>query len=231
MRYTLILLLAISLLIVSSIVDPDPAAAQAVRNQAERVQDRQQLRQDKQATLDDTGDLALLERLLNRFDTASEKQDQAALKTIDATLLAALEQELHESQHEVQLAEKEVRQGKREIRSDRREQRKNRKKGASRRVKADDRRDLRDDKRDLRDDERDLDREQARRETVQEIERSYSKLLGKYDAKSLQKKRALIVRLLGDARSEIIENVAETKEDRAELREDRREAREDRRQR
>ena len=89
-----------------------------------------------------------------------------------------------------------------------------------------DRHDLRDDRRDLRDDRRDLrdDRRDARR--IAAIRDDFSRLQGRMDGRSLDRKRALLVELNQLARAELHEDRRELGEDRRELREDRREMRE-----
>jgi hypothetical protein len=63
------------------------------------------------------------------------------------------------------------------------------------------------------------------------IAQEYRGLMNRVDAPSLDRKRTLLVELIGIARAEVRQDKQETREDHKELREDRRETREDLRDR
>jgi hypothetical protein len=206
------------------------AHAQAPRNQVERSQDRQELRQDSRERTDDWRDVASLETVLADFDRARSPVNTGALATVDARLRHLLRAELAEGSHELSKDRAEIRKDNQEVRSDRREVGRDVAQGRPG-AYADDKHDLRDDRRDRRDDVRDANAEGRSQADRLRIARELAALEGRYALPELQRKRGLIVELIQLARQEVRQDGRETREDRREIREDRRETREDRRQR
>lgn len=216
--------LALAVLVVSQV-----AAAQAVRNAAERRRDRQDLRQDRRQLTDDRRDARQVHQLLVDYDAAIAANDAARLGGLDAAFRAHLAKEIGESRVESAQARQEVREDKRELRSDRRELRQDVALDRRPGVVADDARDLARDRANLADDRRDAARERLSRERLLAIQGQLGGLEGRFDPGSVQHKRALIAEVFGVAKAEVVRDREERREDRRELREDRRERREDRR--
>ena len=196
---------------------PAAAGAQLARDHAERAQDRRELGQDRRELARDRHDLRWMQELLARFDGARARRDLRALRAIEQDVSRTLAHEEREARLEVMNARGEVQRARGEAAVEQREERWER---DGRRDVRDDRRDLRDDRRDLRDDRRD-----ARR--VAAIRSDFSRLQGRMDRRSLERKRAMLVELNVMAKAELREDRRELGEDRRELREDRRETRED----
>lgn len=205
------------------------AQAQAPRNRVERARDRQDLRQDRRQLADDRGDALRAGTLLADYDRAAAAGDAARLGALDAAFNQHLQREISESQVESAQKRQEVREDKREVRGDRRELRQDVALGRRPGVVADDARDLGRDKANLADDRRDAAVERLSRERLMTIQGQLGGLAGRFDAPSVQQKRALYAEVLGMARAEIAGDKQERREDHRELREDRRETREDRR--
>lgn len=201
-----------------------------VRNRVERAQDRKELRQDARQRLDDRMDVAKLEKALADFDQARAANQAAAMAGVDSHVMTLARQERAESGVEVAQKAAEVRRDGAEVRSDRREVVRDVRTGHTGGQLADDARDLRDDRRDRRDDRRDLGHELGAAGRRGDIAVEYKTLSGRMDAPSLDRRRALLVELIGIARAELAGDRQETREDRRERREDRRETREDRRE-
>jgi hypothetical protein len=207
------------------------AKEDAVRNAAERAQDRRELRKDGAATADDRADRLEIEVLLDDFLLARKNADASALASLDGRVESYLASELGESTAEAGAAKRELRSARRESRSDRREIRENRREHVSVTERADDRHDLRDDRRDRRDDRRDVAAEESQHKRVSAVRDEWLHLPDDAaDARALARKEALLEQLAAMARAEVGRDATEKVEDRRELREDRRETREDRRQ-
>jgi hypothetical protein len=166
-------------------------------------------RQDRRELADDRRDAMYVQQLLARFDDAAGRRDKRALRAVEADVARLLESERREARVEVASARAEVRDERRDVHDGRGDPR-------------DDRRDLRDDRRDLRDDRRDLQR-------VKELDKEWSRLRGRIDRRSVERKRAVLVELARLTRAEVHEDGRELREDRREVREDRRDGFEHRR--
>lgn len=217
-------LMGVAVLVVSMV-----AAAQPLRNKAERARDRQDLRQDRRQLANDSKDLADVSALLTQFDGAVARNDAAAIAAIDGQFGGYLDREAREAQAEAVQANKEVREDKREVRSDRRELGQdvalNRRPG----VVSDDTRDFARDRVNLADDRSDAARERNARNRLFAIRAEVTPLKGLADAASVARKRALYAEVVTLAKGDLARTKTEQREDRRELREDRRETREDRR--
>lgn len=226
------------------------AMAQALRNAAERRQDKREIRLDRRMLADDAADLDRLSDLVMEWNGLRRSgADQNEIDAAMSRIALELRRDLVETSGQVGQAKAEVRQSAGEVRSDKREIRKDRRKARradahghnaaehrARRGLRDDRRDLRDDRRDLRDDIRD----EERASEILERKRSISRELiglqrmidegGAVDALR-DRQTMLLEEYVSHSREEIEMGYRELKEDKRELREDRRETREDRRQR
>lgn len=223
--------------------------ADDLRNAGERLQDRQEIRQDRRGIADDRADLDRLSDLITRWNEARAQNDQAAQSRMEKRIAAELRSDLKETAAQAGKDQREVRRDRRELRSDRREVREDRREvhkeqvqgdapgaRAARRELRDDRRDRRGDRRDMRDDKADAARAaevlgQKRAVAVQlrELQREIDG--GIDEATYRDRQSALLEQYLSLSQQELEMGLRELREDRGELREDRRETREDRRQR
>lgn len=201
------------------------ANAQVPRNGGERMQDRQEVRQDHQEVRqdrhqarDDRMDLEELRNLEERYSSARSRNNMPALRLMDNEWLAMLDAEIRESQRELHQDRREVHRDNREIRSDYRQA-----------GYPNDRRETRDDFRDRRDDVKDARRERWNLERLLGIRDEVSRLRGRIDPMSLNRKSQLFQELLAMGRAELRQDHHEMREDHREMREDRREMRDDRR--
>lgn len=206
------------------------ASAQPLRNRAEKARDRQDLRQDRRQTADDTMDAARAAQLLRDFDAAAAASDAPRLGAIDRQFNGYISSELRESRVESAQKNQEVREDNRELRGDRREVRRDVAQGKPL-AAADDVHDTRRDQVNRADDVRDAANERLSRERLQAIQAQLATTAGRFDAGALAQRRQLYAELVGQARAEVAGDARETAEDHREQREDRRERREDRRQR
>jgi len=198
-------------------------AGDVARDRMEKVQDRRELRQDARQTMDDRLDVAKLEATLAEMDRARTARRPMELAAVDRRVMDLLRVEAMETRVEMTQKAGEVRRDNVELRSDARE--------IPRDANPDARRDLRDDRRDKRDDRRDLTGEGIQASRRRQIAIEYRGLVGRQDAPSADRKRTLLVELIGIARNELRGDHQEMREDKRELREDRRETREDLRDR
>lgn len=205
------------------------AAAQPVRNRAERANDRQDLRQDKRQLVNDSKDLGDVNALLAQYDIALSRSDAMGIKAVDAQFQSYLAKEAVEANREVAQAQQEVREDKREVRGDRRELGNDLARGKRPGVVADDVRDLARDKANTADDRSDAARERNARNRLFLIRGELAPLQGLVDPGATARKRALYAEVVTLAKSDLARTRVEQGEDRRELREDRRETREDRR--
>jgi hypothetical protein len=201
-------------------------AGDVARDRMEKAGDRQELRQDARQTMDDRLDVAKLEATLAEMDRARAARRPAEVSLVDRRVMELMRQEAFESRFEMAQKAGEVRKDGAEMRSDRREVRQDVAAGMPGKT-ANDTRDLRDDRRDKRDDQRDLAREQIQASRRYQIAQEYRGLMNRVDQPSMDRKRVLLVELIGIARNEVRQDRQEAREDRKELREDRRETRED----
>ncbi len=205
---------------------PRPEARQDRR---ELRQDQRELRQDQRATNDDRRDARRYAMLLAEFDQASASRLPPRIMEIDRRVMAAIANEIRESNREVVQKGNEAARSQNEVRREQREVGRDVARGQPYQA-ADDRRDVRDDRRDARDDRRDAQREMGENNRLRAIQQEYTTLANRMEPPSLSRKRALIVELNAMAAAELREDHREKREDRREMREDRRELREDRRQ-
>ena len=196
---------------------PAAAGAQLARDHAERARIGASSGRIAKSSRATATDLRWMQELLARFDGARARRDLRALRAIEQDVSRTLAHEEREARLEVMNARGEVQRARGEAAVEQREERWER---DGRGDVRDDRRDLRDDRRDLRDNRRD-----ARR--VAAIRSDFSRLQGRIDRRSLERKRAMLVELNVMAKAELREDRRELGEDRRELREDRRETRED----
>jgi hypothetical protein len=188
-----------------------PALALAGPNdRRERHENRQEAHQNRQEQRDDRWDLKQLENLIARFDAASSRRHQTALRQVDSDLRAYVALEMQETRYELSDAQSEARRDHHEVHDAR------------------GRGQYQDARRDQRDDVRDVRTEAAFLKRTRVIQRELDGLYGRMDRNSLHNKRALMVELLQLARAEQAQNRKEIREDHRESREDRRQARDDR---
>ena len=166
-----------------------------------------QKRIDMKERADDSRDRKKIKKLGERFDKARAKNNLKALSRVDAEVMKFLRGEMKESR-------KEIKRDKREVRSSKRELKATNKRQVKRKL---------DDKRDLVDDKRDLKVERKEKRKTDALRDEYKALLNKSDSASLDRKRAIIARLIKGERNEVKRDKQELKEDRRETREDRRE--------
>jgi hypothetical protein len=196
----------------------------------ELAQDRRELGSDRAELRDDVRDVEQAEALSREWQSARARRNGRALIGVELRVWDALLAELDESQREARRAARELRRSRREVNEERRELARD--DAQARPVRhADDARDLRDDRRDHRDDRRDLERERRYHERIKVIEREWDTLVGARTPQAMNRKHALLGKLVQLARDEVRRTAEELREDRAERREDRRELREDRRER
>jgi len=155
------------------------------------AEDRHEVRQDRRALSDDWRDLAWMEQLVGRFDSARATRDRRALLVVEDQVAQAVERELHER--------------KAELARDRHEVRKDEARG--------DGRDERHDRREAREDRRELDR-------LKEIRGEFAMLRGRMDKRGLDRTRALLGELTELARREVQQDRRELRHDEREYRED-----------
>lgn len=225
-------------------------AGDGVRNATERVQDRNQIRKDRQATADARADVDRLSDLIMQWDDLrSSGASDGQLREAQRQIAVALRSDLRETAAQSTAAKREVAQSSREVRSDRRELRSDRQQLADADAAAtpgeqaverhqlrDDRRDKRDDRRDRRDDARDaaaieavLTRKRAVATELCALQKQIDS--GASDRADLEsKQKGLLEEYLTLSRKEVAMGARELAEDTHELREDRRETREDIRQ-
>jgi hypothetical protein len=215
------------LLAVFAVVLPVVACA-GPANSVQRAQDRREIRADKARRYGDWRDLNRLQGVLAKLDAARASNNAAGLAAVDEELRALVARELGEDRVEVAQARAEVRRDNREVRSENRDLRHDIAMGKPGQA-MNDLHDRRDDLRDRRDDIRDTQVAKADLNRTRAIARELNSLAGRYDAPSLNRKRALITDLIALAKVEVVQDRRELHEDRRELREDRRETREDRR--
>ena len=168
-----------------------PTAA-AAQGRSDRAQDRHELARDRHERRDDERDLRRLEGLVARFDEVRARHDRRGLAEVERALDAELQSEAEESRAELARDRHEVR---RDVRHG-------------------------EDRRETRDDVWDLRREQAIAARRDAIARELGALRGDTHSRALERKRALMVELVGLARGELAADVGETREDRRELRQD-----------
>ena len=216
------------LLLLGVLMPRDSRAQDRIRNAAERAADHRELRQDRRQLTDDLRDAARLESLLGKHREAGRAGDHAALASIHEQVKLMLAAETSEAAREAAQAKAELRRSNREVRGDRREIRSNKARSQTGATARKDRRDLRDDRRDRRDDRRDAAGEQSRHQRYLALGERWNTLQPGGDVQAHQE---VLEELLTLARTEVLVDGAEAREDRRELREDRRESREDRRQR
>ena len=205
-------------------------AGDVARDRMEKAQDRQEVRQDARQTVDDRLDVAKLEATLGELDRARATRRPAEVAAVDRRVMELMRAEAFESRMEMAQKANEVRKDNGEVRTDRREVRQDVAAGMPGKT-VNDTRDMRDDRRDKRDDQRDLAKEQMQDARRRAITQEYRGLVNRVDQPSLDRKRALLVELIGLAKNEVRQDRQETREDHKELREDRRETREDLRDR
>ncbi|HEY8206950.1 MAG TPA: hypothetical protein VIG99_05695 [Myxococcaceae bacterium] len=205
-------------------------AGEVARDRMEKAQDRQEMRQDGRQAMDDRLDVAKLEATLAELDRVRSRPRPMEVAMVDRKAMELMRAEAMESRMEMAQKAGEVRKDNAELRSDHREVRQDT--GMGMPVKAaNDTRDLRDDRRDKRDDQRDLAKEQIQASRRHQIAVEYRGLVNRIDRPSMDRKRALLVELIGIARTEVRGDHQEMREDHREMREDRREIREDLRDR
>lgn len=197
------------------------AHAQGWHNRQERAQDHRELQQDKRATRDDRKDLAEMQAVLNRFDTAWAQRNEREMAAVEVRLRELLREELAEGHAEMARDRAEVRRDNREVRGDRRDAQRDEMWGRPV-ANANDRHDLRDDRRDRRDDVRDARAEAASQRSRSVIAWELNPLMGSRRPADLQRIRSLIVELIGLDQQELQQDHREIREDRQETREDRR---------
>ena len=222
-------LVVVSLTVVSftSFAQTPPGTGTA-RDRREVRQDKRELKQDKRQAADDQRDQRRFTGLLALYDGAIAGGRIAEIAGLDQRAVALIDGELREGNREQGQKNAEVARSEAERRGARREVAAD--VGAGRpAVTAGDRRDLRDDRRDARDDRRDATLEAAQNNEVRSIRAEFAQLAGKTDRPSLDRKRALLARMVAFEGAEVRGDRREQREDRKELREDRRERREDRR--
>lgn len=201
-------------------------AGDVARDRVEKVQDRREIRQDARQTMDDRLDVVKLEATLAELDRARARPRPVEVSMVDRRVMELLHAEAVESRVEMTQKVGEVRKDNAELRSDRREVVQDKAMGTP--VKAaNDVHDMRDDRRDKRDDQRDLAKEAVQASRRHQIATEYRGLMNRADAPSMDRKRVLLVELIGIARAEVRGDRQEMREDHKELREDRRETRED----
>jgi len=222
--------MAMALAMAASATAGPALAGQVAKDRVEKAQDRRELRQDARQLRDDRLDQAKLEATLTELDRVRAAPAPGALAAVDQRVMELLRKEAVETRVEVGQKANEVRRDNVEVRGDAREIRRDAAQGAPLKA-AGDVRDIRDDRRDRRDDRRDLGKEVVQASRRYQIATEYRGLVGREDPGSQDRKRALLVELVGIARAELRGDRQELREDRRELREDRRELREDRRER
>lgn len=207
--------------------------AQAVRNTAERVQDRNQIEKDKATIQRDRAEIIQFRAYKEGLAKAIRDNNPGAARGHHTKLVVAMEREVQQSKAKTAQANREIGQSNREVRSDNREIRSNRGKNRPLRA-ADDRRDRRDDVRDRNDDRQDRNEVKMRSNRQAEILAAFRSIQTGNNPNSLQALQAK-KNLLDEFEQTMIrdmgENWEELGEDKRELQEDRRETREDRRQR
>jgi hypothetical protein len=201
-------------------------AGDVARDRMEKAQDRGEMRQDGRQAMDDRMDLAKLEATLAEMDRVRATRRPAELAMVDRKVMELIRDEAVESRTEMAQKAGEVRKDSGELRSDRREVRQDTAMGMPGKT-VNDTHDLRDDRRDKRDDQRDLAKEQMQATRRHQIAMEYRGLMNRADQPSVDRKRTLLVELIGMARNEVRGDRQELREDKKELREDRRETRED----
>ncbi len=211
------------LLAVLAVVLPGVACA-GPANSVQRAQDRHEIRTDKARRYDDWRDLNRLQGVLAKLDVARSNNNAAGLAAVDDELRTLVARELGEDRVEVAQAKAEVRRDNREVRSENREIRQDLAMGKPGQA-MNDLHDRRDDIRDRRDDIRDAKVEKADLNRTRAIALELNSLAGRFDAPSLDRKRALITDLIALAKVEVVQDRRELREDRRELREDRRNGR------
>ena len=203
-------------------------SAQAVRNAAEKGQDRNQIRNDQATIQRDKGEIAQFRGYTKGFKQAINAGNIQLAKGHQMKLVVAMEREVKQGNAKVNQSAREVGQSRNEVRNETKEIRKDKAQGRPV-AAAGDRADRRDDVRDLRDDKGDLAERKARVQRQNTIATNFKGLvintgsLGAIKAKLhlLDEFEQTMVRDMG-------ENYEELREDKGELREDRRETREDR---
>jgi uncharacterized protein YjbJ (UPF0337 family) len=206
--------------VVSSLSGFSSAAFAAPPSPKEKIDNRQDLREDRRETRNDRWDALRLEKLLADYKKASKLKQTKRMKALDDRFMAELALELVESN--VELAEKreEVRESKDERNEERREMVKDVVKGRPV-AAAHDAAELRDDRRDLRDDRKDRATERVNLELKRNLRDRYQALLGKTDKDSVGQKIGLIEEALTTAKGELVGDIQERAEDRKEIIEDR----------
>ncbi|MEM0998545.1 MAG: hypothetical protein AAGN35_15915 [Bacteroidota bacterium] len=211
-----------------------PVNAQAVRNNVERAQDRNQIRNDKEIITRDRAEINQFRGYRQGMKKASANGNLAIAQGQHAKLVAAMQREVEQGKAKIAQANRELGQSRAEVRSSNREINRNRRTNKGPVVRADDRADRRDDVRDRRDDRNDLKERQARHARQQEILAAYRSIRVNGNPNAIaafQAKQNLLDEFEQTMIRDMGENWEELGEDRRELREDRRETREDRRQR
>ncbi len=207
-------------MVVSSLVGFSGASFAAPPTPKEKIDNRQDLREDRRETRNDRWDAARLEKLLADYRKAAKLKQTKRFKTLDDRFMAELALELVESNHEIVEKREEVRESREERNEERHEMVKDVVNGRPV-AAAHDAAELRDDRKDLRDDRRDRADERVGLELKRSMRDRYLSLLGKIDKDSVAQKLGIIEEALTEAKNELVGDVKERVEDRKEIIEDR----------
>ncbi|MCY1078121.1 hypothetical protein [Archangium lansingense] len=168
------------------------AGSAHAQSRMERAQDRHEVRQNAAQRSDDRMDVAELERVLERFDAARGRRNNAAeLAAVDNRLRELLRAELAESRAETSQAKAEARKEWGESRAEN------------------------------RDDVRDARVEAASLAARKTIARELNSLMGARSPAQLNRKRELIVELVRLGKQEVRQDRQEQREDRKDVRDNR----------
>jgi|GEM_PF-3162146 len=214
MKRFIIAPIALTFVASSALAGPPP-------NKAERAKDKAAIKEDHREVRNDRWDAARLDSLAARYLAASASPIRGKIVALDTEFLAELNLELRESHIEVAEKNAEVKQSKAEVEKEKRQVGRNILKGQPVRAVKNSV-ELADDKRDLKDDRGDLGVEIAHRNEKQILHKRFVSLRGKIMPAPIAEKLGIINEALALARSEVVGDVKERREDRRELREDRR---------
>lgn len=194
------------------------STASAGTTQAEARQSSTELAANYVDIRDDRSDLASLESIISRWDTARYRNSYGAEMSADQALESWIRREIAEGYRELSEARSEVNASERELRQESRDYRSSPSRYERDQV-ADDARDLQDDRQDLATMEADL-------KTLQRIADQLSAMQSRFDrgrasAADYRTKRSLMTQLENLARKETRLNQVELSEDLAERRESR----------
>lgn len=203
-------------------------AQQPIRNTVERTQDRNQIAKD-QATIDrDKSELAQFQAYKAGLQAAVTNGNVGVAHGQHQKLVAAMQQEIQQSEAKTVGSANEVRQSGSEVRSDNREVRRDNANGRPVAAAAD-RADRRDDRGDKIDDRGDLAERKARLARQREILAIFQGInVQNGGMAAISAKLNLLDEFEQTMVRDMNENREELQEDRGEIREDRRETREDR---